>query len=75
MPSAAYCRSCWGCTQLAVSAECQLTYDAYDIAGECCRQLRHLEFDNVNKNSSLANDIRLDDDYQRPYINTIFINW
>ncbi len=40
--------------RLAVGAECELPYDAYIIAGECCRQLRHLDFDNVNDHGALV---------------------
>jgi hypothetical protein len=40
--------------RLAVGAECQLPGDAYVIAGECCRQLRLLEFDNLNDHRALV---------------------
>jgi hypothetical protein len=40
--------------RLAVGAGCRLPPDAYVIAGECCRQLRRLEFDNANDHRALV---------------------
>ncbi len=41
----------------AAEAAWELSYDGYIVVGECCRQLRLLDFDNLNDYGALVRNV------------------